>query len=355
MIEALALLIGASYLGYLFIEQKRVRTYRSSLSHVIHVAGTRGKTTITRMIGHALRTKGVRVFTKVTGTIPSYIDTEGREHVIKRSGLPNIREQVRMMRRAYRERADILVIECMAIKEEYIRITQHDMLRADHVVIANIRKDHLEDQEGDQTRPLLAAVPREGKLFIGKADHDRFTRTAKELDTTVFLVESDHADDTFGNAAFAEAILASLGYGIGDALKGYQPDVGAFGIHRYHGVIFVNAFAVNDRLSLESIHAMLEKREDFTLFEATFLVNNRVDRPKRALEFLALLTVLEPRIVYVAGPFYQRFKRALKTSDVRRYRSPESLEGSLIIGIGNIESSGYEVIEYFQKGERIHG
>lgn len=356
MTEALALLIGVSYLGYLIIEKRRVRTYRSSFSHVIHVAGTRGKTTVTRMIGHALRLKGVRVFTKVSGTVPSYIDTEGKEHVIKRLGLPNIREQIRMMRRAFNEHADVLVIECMAIKEEYVRLTQHEMLGADHVVITNVRKDHMEDMKSDQAHALLAAVPREGKLYVRKDDHDLFIETAKERETMISMVEDDHdSDDAFGNAAFAKAIIRSLGYETEGVLKDYPPDIGAFGIHRHRGVTFVNAFSVNDRTSFERVCAMLEKREDLDLSEATFLINNRADRPKRALDFLDFLKVFEPKIVYVAGPFRHRFQNALKTSEVRPYRSPESLEGSLILGIGNIQSAGYEVIEYFRKGEKIHG
>jgi gamma-polyglutamate synthase len=355
MIEALALLIGVSYLGYLLIEKRKVAIYRSSFSHVIHVAGTRGKTTVTRMVGHALRSKGVRVFTKVSGTIPSYIDTEGEEHVIKRLGLANIREQMRMMRRAYLEKADVLVIECMAIKEEYVRLTQHEMLRADHVVITNIRKDHLEDQKSDQAHALLAAVPRAGKLFVRRDDHDIFFKTANEQNALLATVEGDDFDDTFGNVAFVEAVIASLGYETDDLIKDYAPDIGAFGMHRQKGVTFVNAFSVNDRSSLENIYEKLKKSEDLDLAKATFLINNRADRPQRALDFLDFLKVLEPKIVYVAGPFYRRFQKALKTTDVRRYRSPESVEGSLVLGIGNIQSVGYEVIDYFREGAKIHG
>lgn len=357
MIEGIALIIGLSYIGYLFFEKRAIAMYRSSFTHVIHVTGTRGKTTVTRMIGHMLRTKGVRVMTKVSGTIPTLIDTDGQEHIIRRFGPANIREQMRMMRRAYKEKADVLVIECMAVREEYVRVTQHEMLHADHVIITNVRKDHLEDPMSDQVRALQAAVPKQGKLFIGKDYENLFLETAITRDSALFRVETirqGHGDE-FGNASFAKAILTSLGYEIEVGPDDYVPDIGAFELKRYRGVVFVNAFSVNDRTSFEHVYERLERYEDLDIDQATFLINNRADRPKRALDFLEFLKEIKPKTVYVAGPFRQRFKRVLKTSDVRPYRSPELLEGPCVIGIGNIKSTGYDVIRYFREGETIHG
>src|SRR5437867_2566732 len=64
----------------------------------IHVAGTRGKTTTTRLIGAALRHHGWRVVTKTTGKEARLIDPEGTERGIRGPReLPNLREQPRII------------------------------------------------------------------------------------------------------------------------------------------------------------------------------------------------------------------------------------------------------------------
>ena len=78
---------------------------------VIHVNGIRGKTSTCRLLDAALRTK-YRVFTKTTGTDPVWIGTDGSEHPIRRWGPANIREQLNMLRKAHREKAQIVILEC---------------------------------------------------------------------------------------------------------------------------------------------------------------------------------------------------------------------------------------------------
>lgn len=78
---------------------------------VIHVNGIRGKTSTCRLLDAALRTK-YRVFTKTTGTDPVWIGTDGSEHPIHRRGPANIREQLNMLRKAHREKAQIVILEC---------------------------------------------------------------------------------------------------------------------------------------------------------------------------------------------------------------------------------------------------
>ena len=55
------------YLLYLVWEAYTVRIARRKLDHVIHVNGTRGKSTVSRLIEAGLRAGGLRVFCKTTG------------------------------------------------------------------------------------------------------------------------------------------------------------------------------------------------------------------------------------------------------------------------------------------------
>src|SRR5260370_24990173 len=68
----------------------------------IHVAGTRGKSTTTRLIAAGLRAGGLRVVAKTTGTEPPLIRPDGSEAAGPRPGPPSVREQTRVFSTAVR-------------------------------------------------------------------------------------------------------------------------------------------------------------------------------------------------------------------------------------------------------------
>ena len=117
-----ALFLG--YLAYLFYEKWANDRAVRSFQHIIHVNGIRGTTSVCRLIDAHLRGAGYRVFTKTTGSTPCYIDTQGQEHKIRRWGNANIGEQLSIIRRAHRQKAQILIIECMAVQPELQRIAR---------------------------------------------------------------------------------------------------------------------------------------------------------------------------------------------------------------------------------------
>src|SRR6516165_3426747 len=72
----------------------------------IHVAGTRGKSTTTRLIAAGLRAGGLRVAAKITGTAPRLIGPDGSEAPWRRRGPAAVREQMRFLAQAARLGAD---------------------------------------------------------------------------------------------------------------------------------------------------------------------------------------------------------------------------------------------------------
>ena len=129
MLKTVILLAGMFWAAGLWLESRAAARSRAALRHVVHVNGTRGKSTVCRLIEAGLRAGGVRVFCKTTGTDPMTINVAGVEEPLRRRGKANIKEQVGILRRAAAENAQVLVIECMALQPEYQRCAQHRILR----------------------------------------------------------------------------------------------------------------------------------------------------------------------------------------------------------------------------------
>ena len=86
----LAIIIIAAVFGIVeyYLHQKRIY----SIPIRIHINGTRGKSSVTRLIGAGLRAGGISNITKVTGTFPRLIVEDGTETYIHRKASANILE-----------------------------------------------------------------------------------------------------------------------------------------------------------------------------------------------------------------------------------------------------------------------
>ena len=77
MLKTVILLAGMLWAAGLWRESGAAPRSRAALRHVVHVNGTRGKSTVCRLIEAGLRAGGVRVFCKTTGTDPMTINVAG--------------------------------------------------------------------------------------------------------------------------------------------------------------------------------------------------------------------------------------------------------------------------------------
>ncbi len=108
----------------------------------IHINGTSGKSSVTRLIGAGLRAGGISNITKVTGTFPRLIIEDGTETYIHRKASANILEQLSIVKYAASRKVQALVMECMALQPQYQTITEHHMIHSNIGVMTNIRLDH---------------------------------------------------------------------------------------------------------------------------------------------------------------------------------------------------------------------
>ena len=326
--------VTAVFLG---IEAYRYRQHQRNLAripHRIHVNGTRGKSSVTRLIYGALRQlPNHRVVAKTTGTAPRFLFPDGKEVPVFRAGRANILEQLRIVKRAVEAQADILVLECMAITPEYLRVLEDRIVQSTVGVITNIREDHL-----DTMGPTLAHVaqhlalttPRNGVLFT--ADQ-RFVRLleqeARRRNSRVVVVRPEEwvqPEDLTGfsyvehteNVALALAVAAHFGVDREQALRGMQqvpPDPGAlrrFRIQRGAQTLWVyNAFAANDPESTQVIWHTVVPRHPEAQTVALFVA--RKDRPQRTEAFARLLgSGIQADWYLLAGQVVHPVARALR-------------------------------------------
>jgi poly-gamma-glutamate synthase PgsB/CapB len=197
----------------------------------IHVNGTRGKSTVTRLIWSALAEGGITTLAKTTGTAARVLLPDGREEPVRRRGPANVREQLAFLRRARRLRARAVVVECMALDPALQAATEHEMIRATIGVITNVRLDHAEVMGDDLTgiaRALANTTPRRGVLVTGSARMMPLFRARADALHTRLVVASTPGEKTPGgdswmaeNVAVALAVTRELGIDDEVALRGF--------------------------------------------------------------------------------------------------------------------------------------
>lgn len=386
------LALGLLVLGIL--ENVRHQRYLSQIAIRIHINGTRGKSTTTRLIAGILRQAGYRVIAKTTGTAARIIWQDGREEPIKRRGKPSIIEQVKIVSAAARRGCDVLVIECMAVNPEMQWVSEKRILESTIGVITNAREDHL-DVMGTTREGVASAlalfIPTSAQLVVGEEELlPFFQEEARKLATTTHFAGATIADGDMGafpymmfkeNVACALKVAELLDVPASVAWQGMvkaTPDLGSTQINRltYLGVnvYFVNAFAANDSTSTVLVWERWQAiATSLSLSDIPVigLLHNRADRSFRVPELVELTcSELPLDYLWLTGDLVPVTKRYLKKHgfDLRlvtasKRPSPEQVLEQIshqhtgdvvLIGYGNTQGFGQILIDYFERnGERV--
>jgi poly-gamma-glutamate synthase PgsB/CapB len=342
----------------------------------IHVAGTRGKSTVTRLVAAALRAGGHRVVAKTTGTQPKLIRPDGSEAQIPRWGAASIREQYSLIRTAARENADAIVVEAMAIEPEYLGALERFYVRATDLLITNVRPDH-QEQLGDSPDAMASAItqalPPGGRVFATiEAAKALVQHEAKRLHCELIVVDDVRdSDPEAANVLLARAVCRA--YGIDDtvaeaAMQQARKDVGAFTLQVVtiggRSVRFANAFSCND---IESFRLLWQRYQPAGI-PAAFLFNARGDRPLRSRAFLSLLPSLAPD----APLFVTQGSRAFRQLALKAGFDPNRVHflptasaqhqidriasdvdnGTVVWGTGNFRGAGAEITAFVDTAAR---
>lgn len=348
---------------YLAAERLLQKRDRRQLKHVIYVNGTRGKSSVARMIDAGLRQGGYRVVSKTTGTLPMILHADGAVEEIHRRAPANIREQLRILHLAAKENADVLVVECMALRPDYQFVSQHRMLESDIGVLTNARLDHT-DVMGETREEildvLLNTMPKCGCFLTAESElFSQIEKKGRELCTKTELAvptPEDSGIDFPENVALARLVCETLGIDADTArtgIRNYIRDPFAKEILRVGQTVFVNALSANDA---ESTMRICEEALPLLTVSAKriLLINNRGDRPARTLAMAELAEEWKPDGIYLIGEDLSalrlRLHRHLPRTPIDCFRSAEEVplaqdEPTLLLAVGNIRGVGIELTE----------
>jgi len=352
----------------------------------IHVNGTRGKSSVTRLIAAGLRAGGKKTIAKITGTLPRVVLQDGREAAIIRLQGANIIEQKYIFRYAATEKPDAIVVECMAVNPVFQWITERKFVKSTISVITNCRPDHL-DLMGSTvqsvTMSLANTIPKGGVCYTAETHQFGILKKVAERRNCKIhkIVPTDISDEEMAkfhhiehkdNVQLALAVCAEVGIARDVALKGMQdahPDPGA--LKKYHVedrgkvIQFYNVFAANDPESTVYIINMVTGH--LKGVEKIILLNSRADRLFRSQQLIDALKDVEYNYLILTGEIPEKIEAYALESGVPRdrlfamgqpltekiYQKVWELtkKESHVLGIGNIAGQvkyGAQIVAHFK-------
>ena len=388
-----AAVLLAGFLVLLLAERRSLDAARRRIGLCVAVTGTRGKSSVTRLIAAALRADGRSVLVKTTGSRPVFSVVDGYEHLIDRPGPPTILEQKRVLRTAARGRVDALVAEMMSIRPECLRAEAARILKPDLLVITNVRVDHREEMGPtvDSAAAAMAAAISSGCTVLVPAaeDHPAFHSAALRRGAWIVPVPGPGAgpgrepaglsenDGEFPeNRLLAAAAAEMLGVSREKAEAGLAaavPDFGVLRVWRLDGAaprsFAVSAFAANEPPSTRRVLARLAEIRPSLPDRRIGILNLREDRDDRTrqwleagdagffADFVGILVVGRP-----AAPAARRLRRrspagrfvlGLAGSDPARImaaaRAQAGMAPAVFVGLGNIAGAGAALIDLWDR------
>jgi poly-gamma-glutamate synthase PgsB/CapB len=360
----------------------------------IHVNGTRGKSSVTRLIAAGLRASGVTTCAKTTGSRPRMILENGSEYTVQRQGRANIIEQLRAVGVAARRNAQALVVECMALHPALQELSEKNMIQSSIGVITNVRADHL-DVMGpaveDVARAVTGTIPRKGTLVTAESDPALLKILQSGADsrgTTLLTVTPEAAEvdeecmagfsyvEHPENVAVALKVCELAGVDHPVAVSGMhasEPDVGALRVVHLafydKEIAFINAFAANDPDSSLFIWDRILKLFPGDLQRIAILAC-RADRGPRSVQLGKVLPRLQKldRALLTGSGTRLALEAALKggihpekiiemegarTADVFERSVAQVGKTGTVFGMGNVVELGRAISEYFNNRAKV--
>lgn len=355
----------------------------------VHVNGTRGKSSVTRLVAAGLRAGGIPTCAKTTGSRPRMILEDGREYTVQRQGRANIIEQVRAISTAARRKAKAIVVECMALNPTLQHLSEKMMVKSTIGAITNARPDHL-DVMGpaveDVARALTGTIPKKATVVTAETNPalleilrsgarakntELLNTTPAGLGVTEEMLRGFSYVEHPENVALALKVCELAGVAPEVALRGMhaaEPDIGVLRIVHLafyaKEIDFINAFAANDPESTLFIwNRVLRLFPDDR--QRVAILNCRADRGPRSVqlgEILPRLDKMDRALITGSGTrlaVEAALRQGLVAEKIIEMEEPrpgdvferavaQIAHAGTVFGMGNIGGGGGAILEYFQ-------
>ncbi len=272
----------------------------------ILVNGTRGKTTVTRMIAATLNQAGIKTYAKTTGSDARRIFPDGSERSYRKRGVVSLMEQLPFARLAVKGSAQAIVVECMALRPESQLLMAEKLVCPQYVIITNAFVDHIEEIGAtyeETIRVLALSAPKDAVLITNDANfgdhHSNVVVPAEGMDLTPF--EKCRFVVFEQNLRLVCALAERLDIPYETVVQGVLhtvPDIGMQKAFSVHGMTIRNAFAVNDAQSFSECLRECGQQGGYAL-----LFNHRPDRLYRIEAFARVIhdAAVQPKAIGVIG------------------------------------------------------
>ncbi|MBL7084437.1 MAG: poly-gamma-glutamate synthase PgsB [Candidatus Aminicenantes bacterium] len=384
------------FIIYLLVERYILSQRRQNIPLRICVTGTRGKSSITRLIASCLREAGFVVLAKTTGSKPAIIFPDGEEKEIKRRGSASILEEKKILKISTKLQIQALVLELMSIHPENSYAESVQMLNPQILIITNVRPDHLAQMGSSReeiARCFVSSIPENCTVFVPEEEFfPVFKEAAGRMNSELVQISRNSYKKYFEskqnlpsfefeeNIRLSLAVTEFLGVDREVALRGIKrvkPDFGSLKVwtkdfgsppHRWH---LVSGFAANDTESTRRILSSLQKKNLFSGKEIVGLLNLRRDRGDRTIQWMKALKdgfFPEFQKIFFIGEHAHALKRKLRSTEkkelfVLKTQAPQKImveisnkvKGeAVLVGMGNMGGFGQGLVEYWESVGRAY-
>jgi poly-gamma-glutamate synthase PgsB/CapB len=374
------------FVGYLIWERIQLNRRVQKIQLRICVTGTRGKSSVARLIYSVLRESGRKVVAKTTGSEAQLLLPDGSIADVHRRSRPSIIEQKNVIKTAVNASADCIVAEVMSIHPENHIVESQHILKPHIVIVTNVRSDHTDAMgktEEEVAGVLALGIPEKAVLFILEKDNRPiFQAVAERMGAEMMVVRNGLSRSLSEQAPMLDLKLFSENLDLVVALVKHlniddktvmecitkaTGDIGSLKIwrHRYDesgkAVFFVNGFAANDPDSTWRVLEEVKRVLPDTSGRSVGLLSLRADRGDRTLQWLDALRGRFSGLfntLYVTGGHANVFRKKVKGAKVLKNKSPARMtktvmadadDGTVIFGFGNMMGAGRRLVTYWSE------
>ena len=311
MFYLLLLLILLIYLGVEYIWL--VKSLQKIPTRIL-VNGTRGKSTIVKVIREILQQSGQKVFAKTSGNQPLEYLPDGQTKIILRHAPASIIENISILRRWVKESPEVVVMECMALQSETQHHLSSHIFKPNYILISNIHLDHAEamgNKFEEMVSTILECVNNNANILTTNQVAEKLKQFGKSLEN-IHIAKAEGFPEKFDsipsqivdqNWSLIKTLTDQLNIDQSIAYRSF------FEIHRsidstvYTKILnlnysFWNLFSINDQEST-AMFIRHSQNNNCPETQKIILFNARSDRPLRTKQFVELVCQEFPKNITI--------------------------------------------------------